>query len=370
MEAYFDHNATSKMDKDVQEALILALKEGFANPSSVHALGRKAKARYLKAKDQMGQALKLPSKNIFFSHSASEAITWILHSGFRHIVSTNLEHLAVIKRLEALEKQGTKVTLLRPLKKGSITVEDLATLELQTVDCVILGAANSETGIIQDLDEVSLFLQKHHIPLIVDAVGILGKAPFNFTKHVTSYIVSSHKIHGPSGIAFFSHQNPNDLPPFVFGGYQENGKKAGTENVVGSIGFSCAFQNVLSDQFPFASIKEKRDLFEKILKQSIDVEILGEEFPRVFNTSLVRFKDISAETLLHLLDQNKIYASHGSACSSGALEPSRVIMNMGFSKKEASECIRFSFSQFTTLEEITFATDVIIQLAKHLLTLV
>jgi cysteine desulfurase len=163
---------------------------------------------------------------------------------------------------------------------------------------------------------------------------------------------------------------PESLLPFVFGGYQENGKKAGTENVVSAIGFAKAFTKVLSTDFPYDEIRQKRDLFESKLRQHLDIEIIGEDKQRVFNTSLIRFKDISAETLLHLLDQNKIYASHGSACSSGALEPSRVIQNMGYSKKQASECIRFSFSRFTQEDEILFAHDVIIGLAKHLLQLV
>lgn len=370
MEAYFDHNATSKLDKQVQQTLISAMQEGYANPSSVHALGRKAKARYLKAKDQIGRVLNLASKNIFFTASASEAITWLLHAGYKHIVSTNLEHLAVIKSLEHLEKHGVKISLLSPLKKGSLCIEDFDCLDLTTVDCVILGAANSETGIIQKLDPICDLLSPYHISLIVDAVGIMGKAPFSFNPKVTSYIVSSHKIHGPSGIAFFSHQKPQNLPSFVYGGYQENGKKAGTENVVGVIGMTEAFIKITEGSFPFDLIKEKRDLFEKILKQGLDIEVIGENVSRVYNTSLIRFKNVSAETLLHLLDQHKIYASHGSACSSGALEPSRVIMNMGYSKKEASECIRFSFSQFTTIEEIDFATRVIITLAKHLLSFV
>lgn len=363
MEIYLDHNATSLIDPDVLSIMDSAYRDYYGNPSSVHAAGRKAKAKYLNAKDAIARYFRLSSKHVFFTHSATEALNWLIfHKPYKHIISSNLEHAAIYNSLKELEKRGTKVTFINAGAKGFVDASDLQKALTPNTDLIILGAANSETGIIQDTKALSLIAKQSAIPFYVDAVGIFGKAPFNIDPNVTAYVISSHKIHGPKGVAALVHKQPELLNPLYFGGYQENSKIAGTESLPQILGFAHAFQKVIDPSYDFEDIKAKRDFFESLLKKQCNIGIIGDDNPRVYNTSCIYFDDISGETLLQLLDHHKIYASHGSACSSGALEPSRVLINMDFGFKKAKQTLRFSLSKYTSKEQIIHTSDLIADL--------
>lgn len=364
MDIYLDHNATSIIDDEALSALISAHKECFGNPSSTHALGRKAKAKYLYAKDIIASFFKVTSQQVFFTRSATEAINWLIfHKNYKHIISTDLEHAATYNCLKELEKRGTKVTFISPGLKGHINKEDLEKVLTDQTDLIIMSSANSETGIIQDTCELSRLSKSKGIPFYVDAVGLLGKGIFEVDQNVTAYVISSHKIHGPKGIAALIHKHPEELRPWLLGGYQENSKLAGTESLPQIIGFAHAFKKLVQDQSQIHDdLKLKQECFESALKKDLEISIIGEQQPRVANTSCICFKGISGETLLQLLDHHHIYASHGSACSSGALEPSRVLVNMGFKYSEAKQCLRFSFSRFTTSSEIENAVSTIVEI--------
>jgi cysteine desulfurase len=367
MTYYFDHNATSFIDDDTLELILNAHKDLRGNPSSVHALGRKAKAQYLKAKDKLGSYFKVKSNQVIFVQSATQALNWLLtQKHYKHIISTDLEHACVYNTLKKIEKNGTKVTYLHPGIPGTVSLKDIQSALSDDTDLVILGLANSETGIIQATHEISSFLKSKNIPIFIDAVGLFGKAPFEYDQHVTAYVISSHKIHGPKGIAALIHSNPSELTPLTYGGHQENSKYAGTENLPAAIGFSHAVDKLFDSPLLYRSIEEKRDYFEKGLAEQMPITVIGKNTLRTCNTSCIRFHGIPGETLLQLLDQNHIYASHGSACSSGALEPSRVLLNMGLSLKETKECLRFSFSKFTSFEELDFAIKLITTITSEL----
>jgi cysteine desulfurase len=371
MDAYLDHNATSIIDKKALEVILHAYTECYANPSSVHAPGRKARARYLKAKDTLASHCGVSSQEVFFTASATEALNWILNQKvYKHIISSTLEHAAIFNTLKECEKKGTRVSFIQPGSMGQVTGPMLESAIGPDTDLIILGSANSETGIIQNITELSHIANTHRIPFVVDAVGLLGRAPFTLDPHVTAYVFSSHKIHGPKGIAAIIHRRPQDLKPLTYGGYQEGGKRAGTENVPLALGFAYAFDKVLTGPKVFTDMSAKQEYFESHLKAHLDVEIIGSTFKRVCNTSCVRFCGVSGETLLQCLDDHHVYASHGSACSSGALEPSRVLLNMDLGQREAKECIRFSFSHYTTYEELDFALDLIINVVKELSELI
>lgn len=360
MEIYLDHNATSKPDRDVLELVMQAQQAYWANPSSTHALGRKAKAKYLSAKDKFAKFFNVTSQQVFFVSTATEAINWLIfNKPYKHIVSSDLEHAAIYNSLKIVEKKGTRVSFLSPKEQGFIDAEMLTNAITEDTDLIILGAANSETGIIQNLDQIAELAKQKNIPIYVDAVGLLGRGAFKPHPAITAYVLSSHKIHGPKGIACLIFKNPHDLQPLTYGGYQENGKKAGTENLASVLGFAEAFEKQVLDFSSFDTIKHLRNLFEETLKSKLEVTIIGEDKERVHNTSCIRFHQINAETLLTYLDHHKIYASHGSACSSGALEPSRVLLNMGLSPREAKETIRFSLSKYTTEDEILTACQLI-----------
>lgn len=367
MDIYLDHNATSIIDPKILQFLELAYKDYYGNPSSTHSAGRKAKAKYLNAKDSLAKFFNVTSSEVFFTSSATEALNWLLfNKPYKHIISSNLEHAATYNSLKELEKKGTKVTFIAPLIKGYVSVNQLQEALSQDTDLVILSAANSETGIIQDTKPLSKLAKTKNIPFYVDAVGLLGKGIFELDPNVTAYVISSHKIHGPKGIAALIHKDPENLSPLFYGGYQENNKRAGTESLPEIIAFAEAFKSVLKDQDLLAQIELKKSYFEKRLKESLKISIIGEDQNRVCNTSCICFDGVSGETLLQLLDHHHIYASHGSACSSGALEPSRILINMGLKYSEAKQCLRFSFSKFTTSEEIDQAIAIIIEIVSSL----
>lgn len=365
MDIYLDHNATSLIDEDVLQTVIAAYRSYPGNPSSVHALGRKARSQHLYAKDRIAQAFKLSSKEVFFTSSATSALNWILfQKPYRHIISSNLEHAATYSSLKKLQAKGTLVTFIGPGAVGSVSPDLLIQAITPQTDLIILGAANSETGIIQPIDELAACAKSHNIPFFVDAVGHLGRAPMTFNPHVTGYIISSHKIHGPKGIAALIHKNPEDLIPLTYGGFQEGGKHAGTENLPSALGFAHSFEKALKQ--PLEQIRSHRDYFEQHLKQVLPVTIIGEDHSRVDNTSCVQFHDLPAEALLQLLDHHHIYTSYGSACSSGALEPSRVLLNMGLNPKAAKECLRFSLSKYTTLPMLDHTLSTLITLSSEI----
>lgn len=353
MDIYLDHNATSVIDDQALKILESAHKQYFSNPSSIHTLGRKAKACYLQAKDLFACFFKLTSSEVFFTRSATEAINWLLfHKPYKHIISSNLEHAATFNSLKELEKRGVKVSFIAPGIKGYVDEQDLKNALSPQTDLIILSSANSETGIIQDTKPLSKIAKERHIPFYVDAVGVLGKGFFDVDPDVTAYVISSHKIHGPKGIAAVIHKYPEQLNPLYYGGYQENNKIAGTESLPQVLSFAFAFKTLIDSQDHLENIALKRDFFEQALATKLELTIIGKGQKRVANTSCIHFHGISGETLLQLLDQNHIYASHGSACSSGAIEPSRVLINMGLSYQQAKQCLRFSLSKYTTNQEL------------------
>lgn len=364
---FLDHNSTAIIDEDTLQIMVQAYHDLIGNPSSVHALGRKAKIHYLKAKDRIGFHFGVKSSDIFFVNSATLGLNWLLkHKTYKHIISTDLEHAASFNTLKELEKNGTKVTFLHPGSSAVVTVNQIESALTHETDLVLLGLANSETGIIQNTSLISRYLKDKKIPLYVDAVGLLGKAPFQNDSNVTAYVISSHKIHGPKGIACVIHRNPKELNTFTFGGYQEHSKYAGTENLPSALAFSYALDKCFHDNNYLEAIKIKRDYFEEQLLKNNHVSIIGFNKNRTYNTSCVRFHGISGETLLQLLDHNQIYASHGSACSSGALEPSRVLINMDIPIKEAKECLRFSFSKYTSQQELDYALEIISKILEQI----
>jgi cysteine desulfurase len=371
MEIYLDHNATSLPDPEAIKLMANAYSDCYGNPSSIHKFGRKAKAQYLKAKDLIAHYFGLTSKELFFVSSATEALNWLLlHKPYKHIISSDIEHSAIYNTLKILEKKGTKVTFLHPGIKGAVSLDDVKSGLCKDTDCIILGAANSETGLIQDTKEIGALAKSLNIPLYVDLVGLIGRGVFNADPNVTAYVFSSHKIHGPKGIAALIHRNPKELNPLNYGGHQESGKKAGTENVPHALAFAYAFKTCFEKNQDFEEISSKRDYFEALLAQELELDIIGKNFPRVSNTSNICFHDISGETLLQLLDTHHVYASHGSACSAGALEPSRILIHMDLGFNKAKSSIRFSFSKFTTQQEIEHSVDVIINIIKEMKILI
>lgn len=372
---YLDHNATSVIDPRVVESMWPILSGPPVNPSSSHHCGQRARSLLVKATRSIAQHLDVSPQDIIYTSGATEGLNMIikgLSSTFAkgHIISSAYEHSAVYETLKALEKQGWEVSFLSHEGRGSIQGDDVIKALRPDTRLIVVMAANNETGIHTDLHEIASIAESVHIPLVVDAVGLLGRAFWEMPKGVQAFCISGHKIHGPQGIGLAVVKGKKRMPPFITGGPQQQGKRGGTENLAGIIGLSKALELCMEEQAYFLpKIETMRNAFESELENLFPVIIHGKNEKRVVNTSQIAFPSVNGETLLMLLDQQGICVSQGSACSSGGIEPSRVLLSMGIPLEIVRSSIRFSMSKFTSMEEIHQALHVIKNVISQLLAI-
>jgi cysteine desulfurase len=353
---YLDNNATTALDPKVIDEMFTIANLGPLNPSSVHSLGRKARGYLEDSRETIANFLHVPSKEIFFTSSGTESLNLLIKGMLSektkgHILSSNVEHSAVYQTLLTLEKKGFDLTLLSPNSQGSISLKQVEDSITPHTTLVALSWVNGETGAKTDIPAIASFCKEKNIPLIVDGVALMGKELFTIPEGVTGMAFAGHKFHGPK--ISFAYINKNaKITPQITGGHQEHSLRAGTEDLMNIVGLAKAVE-LLNTYLPEATgrMEKLRDLFESELYKLIPVEINGES-PRICNVSNVYFKGKEAESLLFQLDRNGIFASHGSACSSFALEPSRILKNMGYLKDRVLGSIRFSFSRNTSEEDI------------------
>lgn len=360
---YLDNNATTKLDPRVVEAMKAELEADPSNPSSIHSFGREAKMRLAKARNLIADYLSVQSNELIFTSSGTESLNLAMRSipAGTHVITSPIEHAAVYNTVQQL---GCRLTYLPVGKEGHIQLSDLEKVLSTDPGTIVLGSVNSETGVKNPLEAMALLAEKYQVLLIVDGVAQLGKENFSIPKGVSAMAFSGHKIHGPKGTGLLFVRKNMQLKPLLVGGGQEMLRRAGTENLPGIIGLAKAFE-LLKIENPqgIEKMKRLRDQFEEELIAHIpSLLIHGKESLRVGNTSNISFAGIDGEALLIQLDMQGIAASIGSACSSGSLEPSRVLLQMGYSKEVALSSIRFSFSRFTTEEEIALATKSIVAL--------
>lgn len=365
---YLDNNATTQVDPRVAEVVYQELTASPSNPSSVHFFGQKAKKRLLRARETVASFFSLKPQEVIFTSGATESLNLLLR-GIRaeHIVSSDLEHSCVYDTLKDLEKMGTRVTYLATGPYGAVTREQVESHLRPNTGLLVLGAANSETGVKNPIELLAEIALSRGIPFVVDGVAALGKDSFVFHPGITAAGFSGHKFHAPQGVGFALIRSSLKLSPLCTGGGQEYGKRSGTENLPGIVGLAKALE-LLSQELPERTqrMQSLRDHFEKRLQASLeDVEINGEG-ARVANTSNLSFLGVDGETLLLHLDQGGVAASHGSACASGALEPSRVLTHMGLAKERVRSAVRFSLSHLTTLEEINRTVELLLSLIPRL----
>lgn len=348
---FLDNNATTKILPEVIEAMLLDLDGIPRNPSSVTFLGREAKQKIIESRRFIANYFGLLPEEVYFTSGGTES-NYMLIQGFQKrkqgpIISTQIEHASALEALSPYKPLYLKVD-----EKGSPDPKELEDLlNRVTPSFVMLSGANTETGVLLPLEEIASLCNAHGTPLVIDGVGLLGKVSCkNLPKGVSAISFSGHKFHGPKGIGLAIIRKEFKIPPLFKGGHQERGMRAGTENLPAILGITKALS--LIDETAFAKMETLRNYFETLLLKEIPtIEINGQN-PRLPNTSNIYFKDISAETLLIKLDNQKLIASLGSACSSGTLEPSHVLLGMGYPKERALSSLRFSLSRFTTKEEI------------------
>jgi cysteine desulfurase len=367
---YLDNNGTTGLDPEVALAMQEVLTPLPLNPSSVHQFGQEAKRYVTRSRDTIAHALQVKPSELIFTSGGTEALNFLIRGFYAispgsHIISSNVEHPAVRLTLADLERLGADVTYLHAGLWGAIRPEELEAAITPKTRLIALMAVNNITGVKTDLDAIASIAEKHQIPLVVDGVQLLGKELFRIPRGVSGMAFSSHKIHGPQGVGLALLRPHYKLPSLITGGSQENGRRGGTENIPGLVGFAKAAQ-LLATALPHATEKmEKlRDRLIEGVSRAVGNIVVHGQGPRICNTAHIGFPGIDAETLLIQLDLAGVAASHGSACTSGGLEPSPILLQMGIPAKLAASSIRFSLSRFTTQEDIDQTIDLISQLAK------
>lgn len=369
---YLDNNSTTQLDPLAFEAMLFDLKQIPRNPSSIHSFGQDARNELTRARRAIAHVLKVSPDELLFSSGATESNNYLLKGFFKKIfpkkiITTKLEHSSLFKLIEQYEKEGGEVHYLPVNEKGCPSLTDIQ--EALTNDCslIVLMAVNNETGVKTNYQEIAKLAFENQVPYIVDAVALLGKEPFEIVQGITAATFSGHKLHAPKGVGLTYFATGHEIAPLIEGGNQENGKRAGTQNLSGILGFSKVIER-LPYLLPAKTneMQNLRDYFEKTLLDQLPDVVINGTSERICNTSNLAFLGLDGESLLMNLDLNKVAASHGSACSSGSLAPSRILLQMGYSKKRVESSIRFSVSRMTTQKEIEKALSIIIDVVKKM----
>lgn len=369
---YLDNNATTLLDPDVLDVMIAELAAPPHNPSSIHSFGQEAKKVLSDARSTIAEFLDVKPQEILFTSGGTEGMNLLIRGSVSqpstaHIIGSAIDHPCVYNTLLDLQAQGADVTFLPVDSHGAPRPADLQAALRPDTTLIVLSAANSETGVKLDVEKCAAITRSAKVPFILDGVALLGKELFTVPEGVTGMAFSAHKFHGPKGVGFAFLRSGYKVTPLLTGGGQEKKLRSGTENLPGIVGMAHAL-SILDEAAAYAHMKALRELFEAELTHAIpDLEINGDG-PRLPNTSNLHFPGVDGESLLISLDMHQIAASHASACSSGALEPSRTLLNMGYTKERAGSSLRFSFSRFTTTEEIKRATETIALLVTKLRT--
>lgn len=369
---YLDYNAGAPLDPLVLEVFVQALQEEIGNPSSIHFHGKEAKRKLNESRRLIASYFNVRPQEIVFTSGGTEAAC-LLIQGFMgrypkgHIISSQGEHACVYENIKALENRGCSATYLPIGEKGAPDPLELERAIRSETRLIVLIGANNETGVLTDIPAMAEVAKKARVPLVVDAVAWLGKAPLEISEGVSAVFFSGHKIGAPKGIGWGVCKTAFKCAPLLLGGGQELGRRAGTENLPAIVALAKAIALLTEKQASsIAHMKRIRDFFEQELIRLLPFVVRNGEGLRVSNTSNLSFTGLDGESLLIHLDLAGVSASHGSACSSGAIEPSRILQAMGFSQSRVESSLRFSFGREQTQEEIERAIEVIARVAKEM----
>ncbi len=381
MQVYLDNSSTTRQSKAVIETVMDTVNNCFGNPSSLHSLGVKAEKLLRASRKKTADALGASAADVFFTSGGTEsdnaaifgAAEKLRHVG-KHIITSETEHPAVLECFKQLKSKGYSVTYIKSDKNGIVDLEMLKDSIADNTILVSIMHVNNETGAVQPVKEIYGLVKKSGTALFhCDAVQSYGKMPPGEFKDMADLIsASSHKIHGPLGAGLLFLRKGLKLPPFLYGGGQENGFRSGTENLPAIAGFGSAAEEAAAN----AAENEKkvsflRDRLLSGLRENLDDIVLNgpeqtagkvRSVPYILNVS---FEGARGEVILHMLEQDGIYVSTGSACSSHKRGYSHVLKSMGRTAKEAEGAVRFSFSPYNTAEEIDYALDKIIKAVKE-----
>lgn len=364
---YLDNAATSRMREGVLEAMIPYFTDEYANPSSIHAMSRTPRAAVKKAREQIAQCLNADPSEVFFTSGGTESDNWALIGGMemlekrgKHIIISTIEHHAILETSYYLERRGFEVTRLGVDSDGLIDLEKLkAAIRSDTVMISIM-TANNEIGTIQPVAEIGALAHEKGIIFHTDAVQAFGHIPIDVkAMNIDMLSASGHKFGGPKGVGFLFVRKGIRLPPFMHGGEQEEGRRAGTTNVPGIVGMGLAAELACRDmEKNNAHVIQLRDhLIDRVLAEIPYSRLNGHRTKRLPSNADFSFQFIEGESMLMSLGMKGVYISTGSACASGSLDPSHVLLGIGLPHEIAHGSIRVSIPEDTTMEQIDYAAD-------------
>lgn len=369
---YLDNAATTKTAKEVVDAMLPYFTENYGNPSSIYSLGAKSKEAVTNAREIIAQSLGAQTNEIYFTAGGSESDNWALKATAeayenkgKHIITSAIEHHAILHTCDYLEKRGFEITYIGVDENGILKLDELEAAIRPDTILISVMFANNEIGTIQPIREIGEIAKQHGILFHTDAVQAYGQLPINVDEyHIDMLSASGHKLNGPKGIGFLYIRKGIKIRSFVHGGQQERARRAGTENVTGIVGIGAAAQRAMR------IMEEKTEKEQKLrdyLIGRIETEIPycrlnGERTRRLPNNVNFSFRFVEGESLLIMLDMEGICASSGSACTSGSLDPSHVLLAIGLPHEIAHGSLRLTLSEETTKEEI----DIVVEAVKKI----
>ena len=364
---YLDNAATTKTKPEVVEAMLPYFTEKFGNPSSVYGFAAQNKEAVTEAREQIGKALNAPAQDIYFTAGGSEADNWALKAAMEaykdkgnHLITTKIEHHAILHTCEYLEKQGFEVTYLDVDENGVVDLNQLKASIRPTTVLISVMYANNEIGTLQPIREIGAIAKEHGVLFHTDAVQAFGQLPIDVVaENIDMLSASGHKLNGPKGIGFLYIRKGLKLRSLIHGGGQERKRRAGTENVPGIVGFGKAVELAVAGMD--AKMKQETELRDylitRVLAEIPYTRLNGHRTNRLPNNANFSFQFIEGESLLIMLDMKGICASSGSACTSGSLDPSHVLLAIGLPHEIAHGSLRLTLSEETTKEEIDFTIE-------------
>ena len=365
---YADNAATTRVSENALKAMLPFLQESFGNPSSLYSVGRKAAAALLDARKKVAEALGADTKEIYFTSCGSEADNWAVRSaafegakkGKRHIITSAFEHHAVLRTCAFLEGQGFEVTYISPDSRGLIDPADVKRAVREDTCLVSVMYANNEIGTIQPAAEIAAVCKEKNILFHTDAVQAVGHIDINVKEQgIDMLSLSGHKLHAPKGIGALYVRSGIELSPLIFGGSQERGKRAGTENVASAAALGAAITDAVTGiaQRSAAVLQMRERLIDGLLSAVEGVRLNGDRYSRLDGNVNLSFDGIEGESLLLMLDMEGICASSGSACESASLDASHVLKSIGLDDRAAKGSLRLTINEENTQEDIDYILE-------------
>jgi len=373
---YADNAATTSLSKPVLDEMLPYLTTEYGNASSLYSLGGRAKAAVNTARERVAAAIGAEAREIYFTGGGSESDNWAIKGiaeamakkGKKHIISTAFEHHAVLHTLEKLKKNGFEITLLPVYENGIVRLSDLEAAIKEDTALVTIMYANNEIGTIQPISEIGEICKKHGVIFHTDAVQAVGNVKIDVKQeNIDLLSMSSHKFHGPKGVGALYIRKGLVVPNLIDGGAQERGRRAGTENTAGIVGMGKALEIAVS------TMNERNEkliaIRERIIDGALKIErsrVNGDRVKRLPGNVSLCFEGVEGESLLLMLDLKGVAASSGSACTSGSLDPSHVLLSLGLPHEIAHGSLRLSFSEDNTLEDADYILSVLPEIIERL----